>query len=128
MQESIGFFDIIWSMFWMFLLFAWFWVVIAVIADVFRSRDLSGVSKALWVGFVILIPWLGVLSYVLIRGNKMEVHAQESMEKMESAQRTYIRSVAQISPADEIEKLGKLKEKSLITEEEFAAQKAKILA
>jgi hypothetical protein len=128
MQESIGFFDIIWSMFWMFLLFAWFWVVIAVIADVFRSRDLSGVSKALWVGFVILIPWLGVLSYVLIRGNKMEVHAQESMEKMESAQRNYIRSIAHMSPADELEKLGKLKEKGVITEEEFATQKAKILA
>ena len=128
MQESIGFFDIIWSMLWMFLLFAWFWVVIAVIADVFRSRDLSGVSKALWVGFVILIPWLGVLSYVLIRGNKMEVHAQESMEKMESAQRNYIRSIAHMSPADELEKLGKLKEKGVITEEEFATQKAKILA
>lgn len=128
MEETIGFFDIIWSIVWLFLMIAWFWVMISVVSDIFRSRDLNGVSKALWVAFVILIPWLGVLAYVLIRGDKMQEHNVESITKMQDAQRDYIRSVAQVSAAEELEKLGALKEKGVITDEEFEAQKAKILA
>ena len=128
MEETIGFFDIIWSIVWLFLMIAWFWVMISVVSDIFRSRDLNGVSKALWVAFVILIPWLGVLAYVLIRGDKMQEHNVESITKMQDAQRDYIRSVAQVSAAEELEKLGALKEKGVITNAEFEAQKAKILA
>ena len=128
MEETIGFFDIIWSIVWLFLMIAWFWVMISVVSDIFRSRDLNGVSKALWVAFVILIPWLGVLAYVLIRGDKMQEHNVESITKMQDAQRDYIRSVAQVSAAEELEKLGALKEKGVITDAEFEAQKAKILA
>jgi hypothetical protein len=128
MEETIGFFDIIWSIVWLFLMVAWFWVMISVVTDILRSRDLNGVSKALWVAFVILIPWLGVLAYVLIRGDKMQEHNVESIIKMQDAQRNYIRSVAQVSAADELEKLGALKEKGVITDAEFEAQKAKILA
>ena len=126
--QTIGFFDIIWSIVWLFLMIAWFWVMISVVSDIFRSRDLNGVSKALWVAFVILIPWLGVLAYVLIRGDKMQEHNVESITKMQDAQRDYIRSVAQVSAAEELEKLGALKEKGVITNAEFEAQKAKILA
>lgn len=128
MEETIGFFDIIWSIVWLFLMIAWFWVMISVVSDIFRSRDLNGFSKALWVAFVILIPWLGVLSYVLIRGDKMQEHNVESITKMQDAQRDYIRSVAQVSAAEELEKLGALREKGVITDAEFEAQKAKILA
>jgi hypothetical protein len=128
MEESIGFFDIIWSIFWLFLMVAWFWVMISVVTDIFRSKDLNGGAKALWVAFVILIPWLGVLSYLLIRGDKMQEHNAETLASMQDAQRDYIRSVAQVSAADELEKLGALKDKGVITEEEFAAQKARVLA
>ncbi|MDE0588316.1 SHOCT domain-containing protein [Halocynthiibacter sp. C4] len=128
MQETIGFFDIIWSIFWLFLMVAWFWVMIGVVTDVFRSRDLNGFAKAAWVAFVILIPWLGVLCYVLIRGDKMNEHRAQTMAEIEDSQRDYIRSVAQVSAADELEKLGALKEKGVISEEEFNAQKAKILS
>ncbi|MEM9392676.1 MAG: SHOCT domain-containing protein [Pseudomonadota bacterium] len=128
MEESIGFFDVIWFIFWMFLMVAWFWVVISVVSDIFRSKDMNGFSKALWVGFVIIIPWLGVLAYLLLRGDKMEAHNAEAMEKIEDAQRDYIRSVAQVSAADELERLAALKEKGVLSEEEFAAQKAKVLA
>ncbi|MDJ0857647.1 MAG: SHOCT domain-containing protein [Dinoroseobacter sp.] len=127
MEESIGFFDIIWFIFWMFLMVAWFWVVISVVSDIFRSKDMNGFAKALWVGFVIIIPWLGVLTYLLLRGDKMEARNIETMEKIEDAQRDYIRSVAQVSAADELERLATLKEKGVLTEEEFAAQKAKVL-
>lgn len=127
MEESIGFFDIIWFIFWMFLMVAWFWVVISVVSDIFRSKDMNGFAKALWVGFVIIIPWLGVLTYLLLRGDKMEARNIETMEKIEDAQRDYIRSVAQVSAADELERLAALKEKGVLNEEEFAAQKAKVL-
>lgn len=128
MEAGIGFFHIIWSIFLVFLMVAWFWVMISVVTDIFRSRDMNGFAKAAWVAFVILIPWLGVLSYLLLRGDKMDSHRAETIAKYEDAQRDYIRSVAQVSAADELEKLGALKEKGVISEDEFNAQKAKILA
>ncbi|MEO0991407.1 MAG: SHOCT domain-containing protein [Pseudomonadota bacterium] len=128
MEESIGFFDIIWSIVWLFLMVAWFWVMISVVADIFRSKDLNGVAKAGWVLFVMVIPWLGVLAYLFVRGDKMQEHNVETLQKMQDQQRDYIRSVAHVSAADEVEKLGVLKEKGLISDEEFEAQKAKVLA
>ncbi|WP_170427728.1 SHOCT domain-containing protein [Ruegeria arenilitoris] len=128
MDNGIGFFDIIWSIFWLFLMVAWFWVMVSVVADVFRSKDLSGGAKALWIAFVILIPWLGVLAYVLIRGERMHQHNVEAMNQMEQAQKDYIRSVATVSTADELERLSALKDKGVLTDEEFEAQKAKILS
>ncbi len=127
MAEGIGFFDIVWSIFWLFLMVAWFWVMISVVSDVFRSKDLNGVSKALWIAFVILIPWLGVLAYLFTRGDKMQEHNAQALKNMQDAQQEYIRSVANVSAADELERLAALKEKGVLTDEEFAAQKAKVL-
>src|SRR6056297_228625 len=127
MEETFGFFDIFWSIFWLFLLVAWIWVVISVLADVFRSRDMRGISKALWVLFIILIPWLGVLAYIIVRGDKMQENQLESVKQIEVAQREYIRGIAGPSPAAELEKLAALKTQGVLTEEEFATQKARIL-
>ncbi len=127
MENGIGFFDIVWSIFWLFLMVAWFWVMISVVADIFRSKDMNGAAKAIWVAFVILIPWLGVLSYLIVRGDKMHEHNVEAMNKMEEAQKDYIRSIANVSAADELERLAALKDKGVLTEEEFSSQKAKIL-
>lgn len=128
MENTLGFFDIIWSIFVLFLLIAWFWVLISVVSDVFRSRDISGVAKALWIGFVIIIPWLGVLVYIIARGDRMQEHAVDAMARAEDARRSYIRSVAQVSTADELAKLTALKEKGVLTEAEFAEQKARVLS
>ncbi len=128
MEDSIGFFDVIWSIFLLFLLVAWIWVLISVVADIFRSQDMGGIAKALWVGFVIIIPWLGVLVYIIARGDRMQENAADAMARIEDARRDYIRSVAQVSPADELAKLAELKEKGVLTEEEFATQKSRILS
>ena len=121
------FLDIIWSMFVFFLLIAWVWVVISVVSDVFRSKDIGGFSKALWVLFVIIIPWLGVLSYILIRGSGMEERNMQAVAITAGKQRAYTQDVAGASTADELSKLAELKEKGVINDAEFEAQNAKLL-
>ncbi len=106
--------DVLQSIFVFFLLFAWVWVVVRVISDVFLSRDLGGIAKGLWVLFIIVIPWLGVLSYLIIRGRGME-------------DRNHVQGVTISSTADELSKLADLRDKGVITDDEFEAQKARLL-
>jgi hypothetical protein len=121
--------DLFWAMLWFFLFFAWIWLLITVIADIFRSRDLSGWAKAFWVLFIVIIPWVGVLVYLIARGQAMgERHMQDAIDR-EKAARTYIREAAgTTSTADELTKLAELRNSGVITEDEFAAQKTKLLA
>lgn len=123
-------FHLIWSIFLIFLLVAWIWVLVGVIADIFASDDMGGGAKALWLLGVMILPWLGVLLYLLLRGDKMQERSRKAVEQAQEAQKAYIRDVAGtgVSAADEIEKLAALKEKGVLSEEEFAAQKAKLLA
>ena len=123
----MSFLHMIGSIFTFFLLVAWIWVVFSVITDIFRSKDLSGWSKGLWVLFVILTPWLGVLAYLIIRGDGMQKRTMEVLEKVSEQQRAYVHNIAGVSTADELVKLGELKEKGVITDTEFDAQKAKLL-
>jgi hypothetical protein len=123
--------DLFWTMLWFFLFIAWIWLLFSVIADIFRSRDLSGWGKALWALFVIVVPWLGVLVYLIARGKAMgERDYQEGIER-EKATRRYIQTVASTaggSTADELAKLAELRNTGVITEQEFDTQKAKLLA
>ena len=127
--------DLFWSMLWFFLFFAWIWLLITIFADIFRSDDLSGWGKAFWTIFVVILPWLGVLIYLIARGGSMQERAMAQAVAQEKAQREYIQQVSassgggsSASSADELEKLAKLQSQGVITAEEFAAQKAKILA
>ncbi len=123
------FLNIIWSIFVIFLLVAWIWVIIGVISDVFRSSDLSGLAKGLWVLFIIVIPWLGVLAYLIIRGKGMQERSAQSFVDAQDAQRAYIQNIAgsPTSTADELAKLAELKGKGVISDTEFETQKAKLL-
>ncbi|WP_068108785.1 SHOCT domain-containing protein [Tropicimonas marinistellae] len=119
---------IFWSIFLIFLLVAWFWTLISVVADIFSSEDLSGLNKGLWLLGVIVVPWLGVLLYLVLRGDSMQERRRQAAADLQEAQKAYIREAAGApSAADELAKLADLKEKGVISEEEFAAQKAKIL-
>ncbi len=100
------------SIFMFFLLVAWIWVLVGVISDVFRSKDLNGMAKAIWILFIIMIPWLGVLSYIVIRGQGMGERNMQALADAGEAQRAYIQGIAQTSTADELLKLAKLKDKS----------------
>ncbi|MBA2956531.1 SHOCT domain-containing protein [Nocardioides sp. MAH-18] len=117
-------------MLWFFLFFIWIWLLITVFADIFRSDDLSGWGKALWTIFVIFLPYLGVFVYLIARGKKMGEHAVRDAQRQDEQMRAYVQSVTGpgTSTADQIAKLHELQVKGAITEEEFQAQKAKLLS
>ncbi len=87
LTSSFGTGDVFWSMLWFFLFFIWIWLLIAVFADIFRSQDLSGWAKALWTVFVIVLPYLGVLVYLIARGHKMSEHAVQAAQAQDAATR-----------------------------------------
>jgi hypothetical protein len=123
--------EVFWSMLWFFMWFIWIWLLIAVFADIFRSRDMSGWVKALWILFVVVVPYIGVLVYFIARGHKMTDHARQDAEARDAAARQYIQSaVGQGGPstADELAKLADLKSKGVITDADYDQAKAKILA
>ena len=130
LTSSFGTGDVFWSMLWFFLFVIWIWLLIGVFADIFRSQDLSGWGKALWTLFVIVLPYLGVFVYLIVRGHKMSEHALQSAQAQDAANRSYIQGIAgsNASPADEITRLADLRDKGLITEEDFAQGKAKALS
>jgi signal transduction histidine kinase len=121
--------QVLWSMLWFAMFFIWIWLLIAVFADIFRSRDMSGWAKALWCIFVIVLPYLGVFVYLIARGHKMQENNVRAAQAQAEAQRQYIQSVAgsSTSTADEITHLNDLKARGVLTEAEFQAAKTKAL-
>ena len=124
--------DVFLSMLWFFLFFIWIWLLITVFADIFRSDDLGGWSKAIWLFFVILVPYLGVLVYLIARGHKMSEHAAKAAQQQQDQMREYVQSVAgtsgSTSAAEEIARLHDLQQQGATSQEEFEAAKAKLLA
>ena len=117
-----------WTLIFFFLWVAWIMLVFRVVIDIFRSKDLGGVGKAFWALFVILIPWLGVLVYLIARGTSMAQRDHADAVAHEESVQAYIRQTAgSVSTADEISKLATLQAQGVITDAEFAQQKAKLL-
>jgi len=112
-----------------FLLFAWIWILIAVISDLFRDHKLSGVAKAVWVFFLVFLPFLGVLLYLIVRGDGMRDRTIKLQADSKKEFDSYVREQAQTgSPADELHKLAELKDKGALSAEEFDQAKAKLLS
>jgi len=123
-----SFLDFFWLMLWAFLWIIWIMLLFRVFADIFRS-DQSGWAKAGWTIFVIVAPFLGVLIYLIAQGGNMASRDMETAKAMDEMQREYIRNAAGSgSTATEIESLASLRDRGVITDEEFQAQKAKLLA
>jgi len=116
---------------WVFLFVFWVWTLIAVVVDIFRSRDMGGWAKALWFLFIVFLPIFGVLIYLIIRGESMADRAERRFGASQGAYEDWIRSVAgngSPSVADELEKLASLRQRGVITEDEFDRQKARLVA
>jgi hypothetical protein len=123
--------DLFWTMLWLFLFFLWIWLLISLFADIFRRDDIGGWGKAGWVFFLIVLPLLGALIYIIADGKGMAERRVQDAQQMQAAQESYIRSVAggeSTSTADQLEKLAALHDAGKLTDDEFAAQKAKLLA
>jgi membrane protein insertase Oxa1/YidC/SpoIIIJ len=121
--------DIFWTMLWFFLFFIWIWLVITVFVDLFRSHDLSGWAKAGWAIFLIVLPLLGVLFYLIFRGGSMQQRQMQDAAQQEQAFRNYVQqaTATSSSTADELAKLAELRDRGVITPEEFERQKATML-
>ncbi|HEY7468853.1 MAG TPA: SHOCT domain-containing protein [Acidimicrobiia bacterium] len=122
--------DLFWAMLWFFMFFVWIWLLISLFGDIFRSEDLSGWGKAGWTIFIILLPFLGVLVYLIARGKSMQERALKQAAEQEKMTRQYIQEVSGASgasAADEIAKLAALRDQGVLTNEEFNAQKAALL-
>jgi hypothetical protein len=123
------FLDIFWTMIIFFSWVIWIWVAISVFADVFRRHDISGWVKALWVVFVIVLPFLGVLVYLIANGKGMAERKQKDVQAAQAQMDDYVKSVAASGgSAAEIEKAKGLLDSGAIDQREFDALKAKALA
>ncbi|HEY2692139.1 MAG TPA: SHOCT domain-containing protein [Streptosporangiaceae bacterium] len=123
--------SIFWTMIEFFLWVLWIWILIWIFIDIFRSHDLSGWAKALWFLFVLFIPLIGVLVYLIARGGSMQERAVQQAQQRDEAARSYIQQAAAESPAstaDQLSKLADLRDRGVITAEEFEREKAKVLA
>ena len=118
-----------WTILEIFLWVLWIWVLIYVFIDIFRSHDLSGWARALWFLFVLFIPLIGVLVYLIARGDKMHERAVRQVQEQDREARQYIQEAAgSPNTADQLTKLADLRERGVITADEFEREKAKILA
>jgi hypothetical protein len=122
--------DLFGTMLGLFVFFIWFWLLIVVFSDIFRSKDLGGGAKMLWVLFVIILPFLGIFVYLIARGGKMHERAAAQADQQKQAFDAYVKEAAGsgTSTADQLSKLADLKQQGVITDAEFETQKAKILA
>ena len=114
---------------WFMVLVAWFWLLIVVIGDLFRDHGLSGMAKALWCIYLIVLPWVGVLTYLLVRGRSMGERASREAAAHDQAFRAYVRDAASASSgvADELGKLTDMRDRGVISSADYEAAKAQVL-
>jgi ABC-type multidrug transport system fused ATPase/permease subunit len=110
-----------------FFFVIWIWILFTIIADLFRDHETSGWAKALWILFLVFIPFLGALVYLIARGSGMRERALKAQAEAKHQMNAYIQQQAHSSPADELHKLSDLKDKGAISAEEFETAKAKLL-
>ena len=121
------FMDVLWSMIIFFFWVIWIWIVVTVLVDIFRRHDIGGWAKAGWVIFVVILPWLGVLIYLIAQHDGMRERRIKEVQDQQQAFDSYVRETAGGS-ADQIARAKELLDNGTITQEEFAALKAKALA
>ena len=120
---------VFWTILEIFVFIVWIWILIRIFADIFRSPDLSGWAKALWVLFVLVIPLVGVLVYLIARGGTMHERAAQQAQLQEEQFRSHVQDAAgSQSSADQLAKLADLRDHGVLSTAEFEQEKAKVLA
>jgi len=119
---SVGEF-LLWCL-WVFLFVVWFWLLIAIFADLFRRHDIGGFAKTMWIIFVIVVPFLGIFIYLITQSKGM---GERNLERAQ-AQQEQLRQMVGTSSADELMKLDQLKASGSITDDEYQRMRAKVVA
>jgi hypothetical protein len=119
--------QVLWSLLWFFLFFMWIMLVVTIFVDLVRA-DMSGWAKALWTLAIIILPFLGVFLYLIVNGSEMGARSERDAARQQEAVDDYIRETAATSSSDELAKLGQLHTDGKLTDSEYAAAKAKVLA
>jgi putative oligomerization/nucleic acid binding protein/phospholipase D-like protein len=132
LADSTGYpvLNVFWTIFEIFAFVIWFWLLFVILTDVFRSRDLSGWGKAGWTIFVIFLPVIGILTYLIVRGPSMHERSAQQARQQDEAFRSYVQDAAGSTPssADQLAKLADLRQRGAITTDEYEQEKAKVLA
>jgi len=127
---SVSFGDVLLSTLWFMLVFAWIWLMVNILTDVFRDPSMSGWGKAAWTLFLIVFPWAGALVYLIARGRSMNERTVERARQQEAQMRRYVREVAAPpvqSTADELARLAELRQRQVLNESEYERAKAAVL-
>src|SRR3974390_2399733 len=119
--------DVFWTMLWFFCFVIYIWLLIRIFSDIFRSHDMGGWGKAGWIIFIFVVPFLGILVYLIARGKKMSEHQMQDAAQAHREFRAQVQEAAGGGTANELSKLAGLRDQGVITEAEFQAQKAKVL-
>lgn len=120
--------QVLWSLIWITLFAIWIILMVRIFTDIFRSHDMSGWAKVAWTAFVVIFPFLGVLSYVLVRGDRMAENELRTHQRREDAFRAYVRDAAGGNGAvSELERLAHLRERGVIDDDEFVRLKGQVI-
>lgn len=129
LASSYPLLDVFWTMLWFFCFFIWIWLLILVISDIFRSHDLGGGAKAAWLILVIILPLLGVLLYLIVRGHSMGERSTKQAADSQAQFDAYVRQTAGTqSTAGQLADLAKLHDAGSLSDDDYEKAKAKILA
>jgi hypothetical protein len=128
-MDDLSFGDVVLSTLWFMVVFAWIWLMVSILTDVFRDHSLSGWAKAAWTVFLIVLPWIGALTYLIARGSSMNARSREHASRREAQFREYVREAAPAAPstADEVAKLADLKQRGVLTDAEYQRAKAALV-
>lgn len=128
LAATFGVGQVLYSIFWFFLIFVEIWLMISIFIDIFRSHDLKGWAKALWVLLVLAVPFVGILAYVIVRGDKMRAHQVQEQRLADRSLREYVRHAAGTGPvADELTRLAQLRREGDISEAEYELLKQRLI-
>ncbi|MFF5228306.1 PLD nuclease N-terminal domain-containing protein [Dactylosporangium sp. NPDC000521] len=133
---DVSFGEVVLSTLWFMLVFAWIWLMVSIITDLFRDPSVSGWGKAAWTVFLIVLPWIGALTYLIARGRSMNERSVQRAQQQEAQFRQYVREAAQETPAaprfassaDEFAKLADLRQRGVLTDSEYSRAKASLLS
>jgi hypothetical protein len=130
-MDDFGLWDVLVSMFWFTLLMTWVWMIIAILADIFRDPDLNGAAKAMWTAFIVLLPWLGAISYIFSRGNSMNERALQARSAQDAQMRALVHEsvgTTASSISAELRDLAQLRDDGVLSVAEYEQAKGKVLA